>query len=95
MIMAWLAVDKDGTELIFESHPLRAGAEKTEYSEKLINRNQTEGCWYGKIINVTDYDTFEYYDEPIELPKGTIQKLIGRELTWKDETVCLLDTETV
>ena len=32
----------------------------------------------GKVMCVTDY---------IELPKGTIAKLIGRELTWDDEPV--------
>lgn len=26
-------------------------------------------------------------DSMIELPKGSIRKLIGRELTWKDEPV--------
>lgn len=25
----------------------------------------------------------------IPLPKGTIKKLIGKEMTWKDEPICL------
>lgn len=29
----------------------------------------------------------EIYNDCIELSKGTIQKLIGRELTWEDEPV--------
>ena len=29
----------------------------------------------------------EIYNDRIELSKGTIQKLIGRELTWNDEPV--------
>lgn len=28
-----------------------------------------------------------YKGHSIELPKGTIEKLIGRNLTWKDECV--------
>ena len=29
----------------------------------------------------------QYYDSDILLPKGTIEKLIGRKLSWKDEPV--------
>lgn len=36
-----------------------------------------EGCW--------DYDP--HNDVCIELPKGTIKKILGRELTWEDEPV--------
>lgn len=32
-------------------------------------------------------DDTGYVDMSIELPKGSIKKLIGRELTWKDEPV--------
>ena len=28
-----------------------------------------------------------WQDEPVELPHGSIKKLIGRELSWKDEPV--------
>lgn len=27
----------------------------------------------------------------ISLPKGTIKKLIGKEMTWEDEPICLED----
>ena len=60
--MAWVAVNKDGTELIFPFEPYR----------------------------VTDYCTCSMYmflSVPIQLPKGTIKKLIGRDLTWEDEPV--------
>lgn len=29
----------------------------------------------------------QYYNSDIALPKGTIKKLIGRELTWEDNPV--------
>lgn len=53
--MAWLAVDKDGTEWVFESKPSKDG------------------------------DMFYTRQDVIELPKGSIEKLIGRKLTWEDE----------
>ena len=28
-----------------------------------------------------------FTDKPIELPRGSIKKLIGKDLTWKDEPV--------
>ena len=59
--MVWLAVDKDGTEVIYEEIPVR-----------LIN------VWRPRLELAF-----------IELPKGSIAKLIGRELTWEDEPVKL------
>ena len=60
--MAWLAVDKDGTERIYPFEPYR----------------------------VTDYWTccmYMFLSGPINLPKGTIKKLIGKEITWEDNSV--------
>lgn len=59
--MAWVAVDKDGSEFIFEENPIR----KLDY-----------------------FDVRYQFDDPvIQLPKGSIKKLIGIELTWNDEPV--------
>ena len=64
--MAFLAVDKNGDEYIYECKPLKSDM----------------GYWVAVYIDykdrVTDY---------VELPKGSIKKLIGRELTWEDECV--------
>ena len=59
--MAWLAVDEDGEEYIYEHKPFR---------DKILMA----------YLNVeeTNYVT---------LPKGSIKKLIGRELTYADEPV--------
>ena len=71
--MAFVCVDKDGTEWVFEIKPHR-----------VIHRN---------------WEHWEHWEYPeayyasgceIELPKGSIAKLIGRELTWKDEPVELI-----
>ena len=58
--MAWVAVDKDGSEWMHKGIPVRS-----------------------------KYDVWidTYWEGCIELPKGTIKKLIGRELTWSDEPV--------
>ena len=56
--MAWLAVNKDGTEWIMPEKPVRGRCGHWEYLE-------------------------EVYNVPIEieLPKGTVYKLLGKELT--------------
>lgn len=61
--MAWVAVDKEGSEFIYETEPFR-------------DENRE---WWWSAINF------------IELPKGSIKKLIERELTWNDEPVELKD----
>jgi len=60
--MAWLAVDKDGSEKIYTHKPKRTG---------------TLNCWIASNVSA----------KLVELPKGTIKRLIGRELTWDDEPV--------
>ena len=64
--MAWLCVNKDGTEIISPYMPKRDLEEWDCFSE-----------------NIAGWDD----DYGIELPKGSIKKLIGRELTWEDEPV--------
>ena len=58
--MAWVAVDKDGSEYVYQDKPIR----KNEF-----------------------FDRQEYESELVLLPKGSIKKLIGRKLIWKDEPV--------
>ena len=61
--MAYVGVDKNGSEWIFEHKP---------------DRDARIPIW----LNGCDY---------MELPKGSIAKLIGRELTWDDEPVELVE----
>ena len=84
--MAQVAVNKDGTEVIGES------LHKAYY--KNISLLSVEGD-YG----IKNQDIFDRYvsiicnidgcreDISVELPKGTIFKLIGRELTFEDGAV--------
>lgn len=64
--MAWVTVDKDGSERIFEQKP----------------RRFVQSIW---VSTHNDYRN-RFYDF-VELPKGSIKKLIGRELSWSDEPV--------
>lgn len=67
--MAWLAVDKDGTEAIYNIKPFR-GVNKIKHNTEM---------WALPTLG-------SYY---ILLPKGSIKKLTGKDLTWNDEPVKL------
>ena len=63
--MAFLAVDKNETEFIYDGKPFR------KYDDE-----------WGIDNSDANY---------VQLPKGSIAKLIGRELTWSDEPYELKD----
>jgi len=72
--MTYLAVQKNGTEVMFSRKPYRENVEgnkwhwtDAEYKCKCLYRETT------KIV----------------LPKGSIKKLIGKNLEWEDEAVKL------
>lgn len=89
--MAWVAVDKDGTEKIFSSVPLR--------------RSWVQSVGFGIVTALTvrraytknQFNKWAAHwssdpDDPLPegcmvLPKGSIKKLIGRDLTWEDNPV--------
>lgn len=85
--MAWLCVDENG-EHIFSEEPLRGRTQKLVpfYKEKLYER-QSKHCWYSDATDIDDQGFIEYSEEGIDLPDGSIKKLIGRELSWSDEPV--------
>ena len=58
--MAWVAVDKDGRECIYQFHPKRAN---------------------NQFIPLYEYSMW------MALPKGSIKKLIGRDLSWENNPV--------
>lgn len=60
--MAWVAVDKEGRECIYQFRPI-----KREIDGEFIPRYE--------------------YSMWLVLPKGSIKKLIGKDLTWQDEPV--------
>lgn len=70
--MAWVAVQKQGQEMIFSNKPRRCGSSTDKYWNNKVDH------WEGSNILYTDR---------IFLPKGSIKKLTGRDLTWEDEPV--------
>lgn len=61
--IAWLAVDSDKQEYVFENRPIK------------------RRLWMGGIG--LDCGSMFY----VRLPKGSIKKLIGRDLQWEDDPV--------
>ena len=87
--MAWVAVDKDGTEKIFASAPLRRNKYKSHlflyflFSHLPYTKNQR----YKWAAYWSTDETDPLPEGAIILPKGSIKKLIGRDITWKDDPV--------
>lgn len=91
--MAWLCVDENG-EHIFCEEPLRGRTQKyvSFYREHLI-RQQSSKLQYANADDIDDVGFIIYAEEGIDLPKGSIKKLIGRELSWQDEPVELKEEQ--
>lgn len=70
--MAWLACGFYNDEFIFNYKPHRACV-YTSNDEKIE-------YWKG-------FSDDSFKDEPIELPNGSIKKLIGKDLTFNDDPV--------
>lgn len=72
-IIIFLAVNKNGDEVILDNFPVRQGEiwadERSAYDE--------------------EYFSVEDHNSAIVLPKGTIYKLTGKCLTWEDDPVSL------
>lgn len=84
----WLAVNKDGSEVCSRNELFRHHEAATELVKRF-------GEGYEHCLKKEDHwcDDFSngHYSVPrfwgVVLPKGTIKKLIGRELTWSDEPI--------
>ena len=74
--MAWLAVHSNGEECIFTNKPYRVDPIKSLYK-----------LWEPKIWSDRDVSKYGNEDTEISIPKGTIKKLIGRDLKWEDEPI--------
>lgn len=58
--MAWVSVDKDGRECIYQFRPKRS---------------------------IDMFASLYKYSTCLCIPKGSIKKLIGKDLTWEDNPV--------
>lgn len=81
--MAYLAVSKSKAEFVFKRKPYRVSAHWTDeefgYIEQL--HATVRGYCTDRIVTVSKPCS------GINLPKGTIEKILRRKLTWKDEPV--------
>ena len=60
------------------------------YSDEYIFQNKPtrDGSWWVDYIYEPRGRILEYHhNSDIRLPKGSIKKLIGRDLTWQDEPI--------
>ena len=69
--MAYLCVDRDGQEKVFNYRPVRDKSNKNDAHEWCIP------------------DYYEKWDYGVDLPDHSISRLIGYDLTWDDEPVCI------
>lgn len=80
----WLAKEQNGTEVIFKHKPHRflwfdnKGGKWSDEKWHYEHDHNYQGTWH---------TVFDHHNSRIILPKGSIKKLIGRELSWKDEPV--------
>lgn len=82
----WVAVDKDGTEKISNNvfirrcnvRSLMFGLIPVYYTKN--QRNKWANMW-----SSDEKDAMPFCG--VELPKGTIQKITGKTLTWEDEPI--------
>lgn len=76
--MAWVAVHKNGSENVFVFKPYR--------TDLNINRSLYK-LWEPEYWSDDEVSDYGNEDTGISLPKGSIKKLIGRDLSWEDEPV--------
>ena len=93
--MAWLAVDKDGTEKIFSVKPFRGNTQEDESHVWGTYVGENYWRWYPQHDGRNEDTGYAYYKGHfIELPVGTISTLIGRKLSWTDEPVELKEKDS-
>ena len=88
--MSWLAVDYNGDESVFKRKPKRIN--KIKKWSDIVERFVMEGKLVPGIYGYEYHETYGSlkvikYSTKIKLPNGSIEKLIGKKITWKDEPV--------
>ena len=73
--MVWLAVNSEGTEICCNYELVRV------FNNRWSTMTEKEISTYCYESNGDPDDCI------VVLPKGTIKKLIGKELTWKDNSI--------
>lgn len=84
----WVFVDKDGTEKISNNEPMRRQFRSRRILSAMwgmctghYSKNDWNKWCNGWSTDESDFLPFT----GVILPKGTIEKIIGRKITWEDE----------
>jgi len=91
-IECWVFVDKDGTEKISNSNPIRRrfkGERILSAMWGLCTGSYSKNDW-NKWCDGWSTDRKDFLPfMGVILPKGTIEKIIGYKITWKDEPISI------
>jgi hypothetical protein len=84
----WVAVDKDGTEKISNTCFIRRRFIKSIlWGSIKVNYSKNASKKWANAWSSNELDSLPYYGTI--LPKGSIEKLIGRKMTWDEEPIKL------
>lgn len=86
--MTYLAVDKNGTGAVFRRKPKRI--KRTNKWDDKVEKFVCTGKWYAHADGYEYHDTYGSQKTIKQttksiLPKGSIETLIGKKLTWTDD----------
>jgi len=94
MKYCWVVIDKDGTEKISNNTPFRRQFKKQRILSVFwglfkgyYSKNKWNKWCDGWSSDEKDFLPFT----GVELPKGTIKKIIGYQLNWEDEPVLIIN----
>jgi len=73
--MAWLAVNKEGEEVVFEDKPIR--------EKHMMGNRMMSLFWVCYFPTSNSY----YTDFGLELTHGISEKLLGHKMTWEDNPI--------
>lgn len=83
--MAWLAVDKDGTEWISSEELIRSP--EIEKQDKRIKKRVQILSKDQQFYWAWPWSCHENLGERVMLPPGTIKKILGYSMKWEDEPI--------
>ncbi len=80
----WVAVDRDGTEKISNSEFIRRkGIRSAWWGFTNVFYSKNKFHKWGNCVSTDETDAIPFTG--VIMPKGTIEKLIGKPLTWVDD----------
>jgi len=85
--MAYLAVNEDDSEFIYDYEIERFIGLCNANSEQLLAYEDLGKSNFWTMKNRTHPSYYGSHKRNIELPIGSIEKLIGRKLKWQDDPV--------